>query len=759
MGVQGGTMNVMGAPVHADLVLLGGGHSHAIVLKQWGMQPLPGVRLTLITDRSDTPYSGMLPGHIAGFYSRADCHIDLRPLAQFARAQFYCDRVVGLDLNQHQILCAEHPPVRYDLLSIDLGSTPTLPAAFADRVLPAKPISQFLERWEQVLARIRECPDRPVQLVIVGGGAGGVELALTMQRRIHQLLQVAQQPLSNLTLHLVHQGLEVLTQHNRWVRQRFRQILQQRGITLHLGQSVTEVGDDVIRCQSGLTIACDAVVWVTQASAPDWLQQTGLALDPAGFIWVDETLRSISHANVFAAGDVATMQRFPRPKAGVFAVRQGQPLFRNLQRSLRHLPLRPFRPQATYLSLIGTGDASAVASWAFMGWQAGWLWTWKDWIDRRFMRQFAELPRMSTASVSQSEGGASVLPTMHCAGCGSKVGSGVLQRVLHRIQERMPIADRPEILVGLNEPDDAAVIQIPPGKPLVQTIDYFPSPLDDPFIFGQISANHALSDLFAMGATPHSALAIATLPYGSAALMEETLYQLLSGALKTMQTAGVSLIGGHTIAGPQLAFGLSCNGWAEGRLLTKGGLQPGQALILTKALGTGTLLAAQMQRQAQGVWIDAAIAAMLQSNQAAAACLLQYGATACTDITGFGLVGHLAEMVQASLGQTDFSVILQWDALPILPGALVTAGRGILSSLQPQNLASVAWLSDGETLRHEAKFPLLFDPQTSGGLLAAVPIAQAPDCLLALRNIGYQDSAIVGQVVASVAPHPAIKIQ
>lgn len=755
-------MNGMAEPVHTDLVFLGGGHSHAIVLKKWGMQPLPGVRLTLITDCSDTPYSGMLPGHLAGFYSRADCHIDLRPLAQFAQAQFYRDRVVGLDLTQQQVLCAEHPPVRYDLLSIDLGSTPTVPAAFADQVLPAKPIPQFLDRWEQLLTRIRERPDRPLQLVIVGGGAGGVELALTMQHRIHQLLQMAEQPISNLTLHLVHRGRDLLTQHNRWVRQRFRQMLQRRGITLHLGQSVTEVRDGVIRCQSGLMIAGDVVVWVTQASAPAWLQQTGLALDPAGFIWVDDTLRSISHPNVLAAGDVATMKQFPRPKAGVFAVRQGKPLFHNLQRSLQHRPLRPFRPQSTYLSLIGTGDASAVASWAFIGWQARWLWTWKDWIDRRFMRQFTDLPSMSiaTSAPQRYDGDASIPgPGMHCAGCGSKVGGGVLQRVLHRIQERLPIADRPEILVGLNEPDDAAVIQVSPGTHLVQTIDYFPSPLDDPFIFGQISANHALSDLFAMGATPHSALAIAALPYSSEALMEETLYQLLSGALKTMQAAGVSLIGGHTIAGPQLAFGLSCNGWAADRLLTKGGLHPGQALILTKALGTGTLLAAQMRRQAQGDWMDAAIAAMLQSNQAAAACLLRYGATACTDITGFGLVGHLVEMVQASLGPMDFSVTLQWDALPILPGALVTAGRGVLSSLQPQNLRSAAWLANVEVLRHEVKFPLLFDPQTSGGLLAAVPIAQAQDCLVALRNLGYRDSAIVGQVVAPIPHQPAITIQ
>ena len=179
------------------VVLLGGGHSHALVLRMWGMNPLPGVRLTLISDGFDTPYSGMLPGHVAGIYGRSDCYIDLHPLAQFAGAQFYVDRVVGIDLEQRRVLCRDRPPVKFDVLSLDVGSTPHVTAPvdpdLAERAIPAKPIGQFLERWEQ-LQRVVQRQANPQQIAIVGGGVGGVELALAMDHRLGHRAQ----------FHLIH---------------------------------------------------------------------------------------------------------------------------------------------------------------------------------------------------------------------------------------------------------------------------------------------------------------------------------------------------------------------------------------------------------------------------------------------------------------------------------------------------------------------------------------------------------------------------
>ena len=740
-------------PITQDLVLIGGGHSHAIALKKFGMKPVLGTKLTLITDVVHTPYSGMLPGYVAGLYRFEECHIDLRPLSQFAQVQMVRDRAIGLDLENNRVLLAHRPPIAFDWLSIDIGSTPAaldIPGA-KEHTIPVKPISQFLQYWDLWVAKIAQDP-QPVCLAIVGGGAGGVELALSIQARLRQIYEFAHLPQSHLELHLFHRGDRLLPDRSPWVGHRVEQVLRERGAIVHLEQSVGSIQPSaeqkIISCQSGLTVKCDRVFWVTRASAAPWLKESGLATDSDGFVQVSDKLQSLSHPQVFATGDIATMVNHPRPKAGVFAVRQGKPLVNNLRGSLLHQPLQSFTPQKEFLILLGTGDQRAIASRGSLSWGANsLLWRWKDRIDRQFMQQFTDLKPMMAENAGAADKGAkkSQAVPMHCAGCGSKIGSSVLSKVLARVQQEQPDGgDRPDILIGLDAPDDAAVISIPTGQVMVQTIDYFTALVDDPFLFGQICANHCLSDIFAMGAMPKSALAIATLPFASESKQEERLYQLLSGATQVLHQAGAPLIGGHTTEGAELAFGLTCNGVAQfDQLWRKSGMKPGQAIVLTKALGTGTLFAAQMRLKTKGDWIEEAIASMLISNQAATHCLRQHGATACTDITGFGLLGHLLEMVQASQVALELSL----QTVPVLSGARETLQQGIFSSLYPQNLAAARQIHDLDKVESHPLYPLLFDPQTSGGLAATLPIEQVEPCLAALQRSGYCQSRAIGRVV------------
>ena len=809
----------MYSPIVKDLVLVGGGHSHVIVLKMLGMRPIPGVRLTLITDGSDTPYSGMLPGHIAGFYSRDECHIDLRSLAHFAQAQLYIDPVVGVDLTDKKVICANRPAVSFDVLSLDIGSTPatiSVPGA-AEYAIPAKPVAQLLTYWEKVTKNFANNPQQAAKIAIVGGGVGGVELALSMQANLHRMISQGAEsnpPLipprgegageqgaknhQHLEIHLFQRHPQLMPNNHKLVRRQIQKILQERHIQLHLGENVTQIEPQnksidrlqfnsnekisplstkegsfsytpyptpypllQLKCESGFTGEYTHIFWVTQASAPAWLQESGLKTDPQGFILVDDTLQSLSHPQIFAAGDIATMVNHPRPKAGVFAVRQGEPLFANLQRLLLGKPLQPYTPQKQYLSLIGTGDGKAIATRGIFTLPPHQLiWRWKDWIDRRFMERFRNFSQMQgnkktvpiqnpTPPVSP-QGGKSTIKNsiMPCAGCGSKVGSTVLTKVLQRIQQAQGIVEnKQDIMIGLDVADDAAVIQVTGNQVLVQTIDYFRALINDPYIFGKIAANHCLSDIFAMGATPHSALAIATIPYGIPSKVEETLYQLLSGAVQVLNQTGASLIGGHTTEGAEIGFGLSCNGFADAdKLLRKGGMQPGDVLILTKALGTGTLFAAEMRHQAKGRWIDGAVESMLLSNQLGSECLLQYNASACTDVTGFGLLGHLLEMVQAS----GVGVELQLEHLPILTGARETIAQGIFSSLHPENLQASRYISNLESVSHHPHYPLLFDPQTAGGLLASVPADNANDCIAQLKALGYGDSCAIAPIIPLV---------
>lgn len=730
-------------PIVKDLVLIGGGHAHVEVLKRFAMRPEPGVRLTLVSRDVQTPYSGMLPGLIAGHYSFEQAHIDLGPLARLANARLIHAELTGLDLETKRIQIRNRPAIRYDIVSIDTGSAPDTSIPGADQyAIAVKPVTTFNARWDETRARIL-ATTAELNIGVVGAGAGGIELLLAIREHVLRLEHNNGGAEKRLRFHLISASKTLLPTHNRLVQAKFEKLLRARHVNVHLNSRVNAVERGAVLTENG-AVALDEIFWVTNASAPAWPAASGLAVDEHGFIAVEPSLQSISHPHVFAAGDVASVGEYPRPKSGVFAVRQGPPLSANLRHAVAGEAPRTFKPQSAFLSLISTGERYAIASRGAWALEGAWVWRLKDWIDRRFMQKYTNLPEMSVEQVpaSNTQIGRELqnlqAEPMRCGGCGSKVGADILSAALGELSTTA----HPDVIIGLDQPDDAAVVQTHPGTVLVQTIDSYRAFINDPYLFGRITANHCLSDIFAMGAEPQTALALVTLPLASPQVMRDELSQLMHGAISVFNDHGTALVGGHTNEGNELALGFAINGFIDAeQLQRKGGTEVGDCLILSKPIGSGILLAGDMRGKASTRDLETTLASMLQSNREAAAVFQDCAATSMTDITGFGLFGHLLEMLRAA----DVNAQVELGAIPVFPGALDLAAVGIRSSLRNDNATVLASI-ESSIAADDPQLALGFDPQTSGGLLASVAADKAAACVAKLHTCGFHASAIVGRI-------------
>jgi pyridine nucleotide-disulfide oxidoreductase family protein len=379
-------MDDVGRPVQPahDIVLVGGGHTHVQVMREFHLRPEPGARLTLVTDRLLTPYSGMLPGHIAGFYRFGEMHIDLGQLAAATGTRLVEGAASGIDRASKRLFLEDGSSVPYDTLSLNIGIKPDLSgiAGATTHCLAVKPISRFLVQLERFLTEASQ-PGGPRRIAVIGGGAAGVELAFALRAR----LASAPAPACQITILARSRLVSTL---NAGVQARVVKALARHGVTVIDDFHAVEVTADGVRAADGRLAAADAVLVSTAARAPDWLSGTDLPLDADGAVLTGLTLAALDDESVFAAGDCATVRDDPRPRAGVFAVRQAPPLSRNLRNRVRGRPLEAYRAQNAFLAILMTGDGSAIAGRGdYFALEGRAVWRWKDWIDRRFIRLFA----------------------------------------------------------------------------------------------------------------------------------------------------------------------------------------------------------------------------------------------------------------------------------------------------------------------------------------------------------------------------------
>jgi selenide,water dikinase len=782
-----------GEPPRQRLLLAGGGHSHALLLRRWAMRPElrpAATAITLVSRHGSSLYSGLLPALVAGLHPPAAGRIDLRQLCMRAGVAFVQGEISGLDPRERRLQLRDRPALAYELLSLDVGAVTVHSgtgeaAASASAPMAVKPLEPFL-LWCQGLpaggtVRIR------------GGGAAAVELALALRAR--------------------GQHCQLLL----------------RGQSLHLGSAVANrTGERLLQragiaVQRGVPDSAAADLLCTGSRAPHWLAASGLPVDATtGRLLTGPNLQACGDPAVFASGDCGLIATDPRPPSGVWAVRAAPLLAQNLERWLRdpHAALRRWRPQRRALQLLA--DASrlvpgaagpvpeAMALWGPLAIGPNpWLGRWKDRIDRRFL---ADLQPPGLAMPSGGDGlaepampplpsgpGAEPAPggewaaaaawvgtglrpsrpavkpddrrsVMACRGCAAKLAAAPLTAALGRLgSEQVPTAPQDALPVG----------RCADGSLLLQSLDGFPAVVQDPWLNGRLTTLHACSDLWACGARVESAQALVTVPMAATALQEELLFQSLAGILSVLDPLGARLLGGHTLEGRDgagLAVALTVQGPLQlASPWPKGPLRPGDALLLSRPLGSGVLLAAAMAGRAEAGWIDELLHNLQQGQAPLLELLAAHGCHACTDITGYGLLGHLGEMLAgggAADGVAGPRVRLDARAIPAWPGALELLSRGIASSLAPANAASLALLrgpvrlldsavcSPSDTLYggrlQAARQALLIDPQTCGPLLAALPAAEATAALQALQGAGFHQACLIADAIPSRCRSPVL---
>jgi selenide,water dikinase len=677
-----------------QLVLVGGGHTHALLIRKLGQKPIPNVKTTLVSDAYHVPYSGTLPGYLAGIYRFDESHIDLYRLCTWAGVEFVHASVDGIDPKEKRISLKSFPSLAYDILSIDIGSTPSMKEVHGAEMFATgiKPVPQFLKVFDSLMANIESGKCSKQSIVIVGGGAAGVEVALGLRQRLALEHDI----------HLVHKNAEVLNDKPHFVRKKFQKVLVASGIKLHLGSPVERVEKNVLKLKNH-QINYDVLFWMTQASAASWLKKSGLDLDQRGFLSVKDTLQTLAYDNVFATGDIASVKTEPRPKAGVFAVRQAEPLAENLRLVFAGGKARSFNPQMHFLAIVGTGDGKAVAMRGPFSASGAWAWRLKVRIDQKFMNQFETLPPVKRARSGEPKFEADVfdLPSLKST------------------------------------------------EPVVPYTQKFSAFVDDPFLVGAIAANHCATDILLQGIVPKNlTLDLQTAPCSRLVLLNQ-LNRCLEGVRSRFEVFGIEPRHNVPSVSSCFAVRLSISGGKESRSQQKTcGIDKGDALIITKPLGTGLILTAAELLKAKGRWVEAALQTMMRNGTESLALAKRLRLSVIGHVAHTGLLGLLAGTLHehANLGG-KVTIRIDMASVPLVQGVRDCLLAGIESKATAKQVAMVCERVTVKPAKSTLElFPILFDPQIAGGLLFSVAANESLAVLKALHAQGDHSAAIIGHV-------------
>ncbi|MFT5304284.1 MAG: selenide,water dikinase, partial [Mariniblastus sp.] len=552
------------------VVLLGVGHTNAHILRNWKMKPLENAQLICVSNFPISTYSGMLPGVLAGQYDVETMEIDLVRLCASAGVRLIIGDVTTIDHELGRLEFSDRPSLAFDVLSIGIGSNPSfggVEIAPENPLVAVKPMQTFLSRLHDRLVFASQ-KSTPAKVVVVGGGIGSIEIAFCLDQRLSSdpgSLGLGANQSYEMTL--VTGGQRVGAGLLESTQDKVHQSLEGRGIKIAAGSRVATIESDHLMLENGNRVEADVLIWATSAVAPPLLKKLGLETDDRGFIATRSTLQSMTNDRVFAVGDTGTIVGENLAKAGVYAVRQGPVLWDNIRRMLWERKLVNYVPQRKFLKLINTADGRAIAEYGTRSFSNSMAWWLKNRIDLKFMKMYQDYEMMDMSALEKKPTQEDV---MRCLGCGGKIGSQLLSQVLDELE----VPPHEDVIIGLDNPDDAAVVRTHGGQVTVTT-DFFASPMDDPYLVGRIGLLNSASDCCVMGAQPTSALAIVQLPLGHPRAQLQVMRELMAGGVEELKKMNATIVGGHSIEGPRITIGYTVLGRQVCEVKTKGMLQVG----------------------------------------------------------------------------------------------------------------------------------------------------------------------------------------
>jgi len=697
-----------------DLVLIGAGHTNCLFLKMWAMKSNPSLRVTLINPDPISSYTGMLPALVAGLCTKSDAQINLFSLCRATGTRLIIDTVKKIDKRKSQIMCKTGRIVNFDLLSINIGSNSVpLINGFKKFGCSVRPLAAFQERWEKFLESINE-KSAPV-ICVIGGGLASIELSFAMDIRLKKT------ELEDFKIKIFESGKafkKLSLNQQRYLKNKAKL----RKIEIIENTTIKEVSNNGLLQKNGNFVHADLIISCIGPQPNDLFKKSKIE-NKDGYVCVDETLRVIGFQNAFAVGDCAHFPSQAVDKSGVYAVRQAPILYKNILKFFKNEQLVRFKPQSDYLKLIVYEGASAIFLRNGVAFSAKWVWSLKSFIDKKFITNFKKLSEMVTKDM---ENGQRNNQKMLCGGCGSKVGNVILESSLRKLSD--PGSKHIVSKIG----DDAAIIKF---NSLFQalTTDHLRSFTKDAWLQSKITAMHALGDIWAMGSDPEIALTNIIIPESSNDIQKRTIEEIIDGANSVFCAEGVKIVGGHTSLGKELVIGFTLGGFSRTQPKTVDKASVGDQIILTKPLGSGVLLAGEMRFEGEGQDLKNLFDAMSKS-QSSIAKVLSKVANSMTDITGFGLGGHLLNIVSKS----NVGAKLYLDQIPVYPGANNLIAKDIRSSIFENNYM----YSERMIIKTTANTDILFDPQTSGPLLATVPKGKVKGVIAAGEKLGFECKVI-----------------